>query len=161
MYWQFQSLEEIRFFVHHTLRTNQHHAKIIHKTFILFIMQHWANNPLLIKWCNLSNKSWLWQLKHDRHLQDYLTKYIYFTVLMHQIRPLASLWATWEPKICLADSSNNESNVNISLTLSQCQFRACLLSLAQSKLRPCSANQRPGYWINLPCDWPSTAWASS
>ena len=35
------------------------------------------------------------------------------------------------------------------------------LSLAQSKLRLCSANHRPGHWSNLPCDWPSTAWAYS
>ena len=33
------------------------------------------------------------------------------------------------------------------------------LSLARSKLKLCSANHRPGYWSNLPCDWPSTAWA--
>ena len=39
--------------------------------------------------------------------------------------------------------------------------RACFLSLAQSKLRLCSANHRTGYWSNLPCDWPSTAWAYS
>ena len=32
------------------------------------------------------------------------------------------------------------------------------LSLAQSKLRLCSANHRPGYWSNPPCDWPSTVW---
>ena len=30
-----------------------------------------------------------------------------------------------------------------------------------SKLRLCLANHRPGYWSNLPCDWPSTAWAYS
>ena len=35
----------------------------------------------------------------------------------------------------------------------------CLL--LKSKLRLCSANHRPGYWSNLPCDWPSTAWAYS
>ena len=35
------------------------------------------------------------------------------------------------------------------------------LSLARSKLRLCSANHRPGYWSNLPCDWPSTALAYS
>ena len=29
------------------------------------------------------------------------------------------------------------------------------------KLRLCSANHRSGYWSNLPCDWPSTAWAYS
>ena len=39
-------------------------------------------------------------------------------------------------------------------------YRAHFLSLAQSKLRPCSANGRPGYWSNLPCDWLSTAWCS-
>ena len=39
--------------------------------------------------------------------------------------------------------------------------RARSLSLARSKLRLCSANHRPGYWSNLPCDWPSTAWAYS
>ena len=38
---------------------------------------------------------------------------------------------------------------------------ACFQSLAWSKLRLCSANHRPGHWSNLPCDWPSTAWASS
>ena len=40
-------------------------------------------------------------------------------------------------------------------------FRARFLSLARSKLRLCSANHRPGYWSNLPCDWPSTVWAYS
>ena len=38
-------------------------------------------------------------------------------------------------------------------------IRARVLSLARSKLRLCSANHRPGYWSNLPCDWPITAWA--
>ena len=41
------------------------------------------------------------------------------------------------------------------------QIRAHFLSLAWRKLRLCSANHRPGYWSNLPCDWPSTAWAYS
>ena len=41
------------------------------------------------------------------------------------------------------------------------QFWAHFLSLVRSKLRLCSANHRPGYWSNLPCDWPSTAWAYS
>ena len=39
--------------------------------------------------------------------------------------------------------------------------RAHFLSLARSKPRLCSANHRPGYWSNLPCDWPNTAWAYS
>ena len=38
-------------------------------------------------------------------------------------------------------------------------FRARFQSLARSKLWLSSANHRPGYWSNLPCDWPSTAWA--
>ena len=49
--------------------------------------------------------------------------------------------------------ANLTSRVNISW--------ACFLSLAWSKLRICSANHRPGYWSNLPCDWLSTAWAYS
>ena len=36
--------------------------------------------------------------------------------------------------------------------------RARFLSCAWSKLRLCSANHRPGYWSNLPFDWPSTVW---
>ena len=38
-------------------------------------------------------------------------------------------------------------------------IRAHFQSFARSKLRLCSANHRPGYWSNLPCDWLSTAWA--
>ena len=34
-------------------------------------------------------------------------------------------------------------------------------TITLSKLRLSSANHRPGYWSNLPCDWPSTAWAYS
>ena len=41
------------------------------------------------------------------------------------------------------------------------EFLGPFLSLARSKLRLCSANHRTGYWSNLPCDWPSTAWAYS
>ena len=33
------------------------------------------------------------------------------------------------------------------------KFWAC------GKLRLCSANHRPDYWSNLPCEWPSIAWA--
>ena len=47
-------------------------------------------------------------------------------------------------------------------TLSQQAITSArFLSLTRSKLRLCSANHRPGYWSNLPCDWPSTAWAYS
>ena len=38
---------------------------------------------------------------------------------------------------------------------------ARFMSLVWSMLRLCSANHRPGYWSNLPCDWPSRAWAYS
>ena len=38
---------------------------------------------------------------------------------------------------------------------------ACFLSLAQSKLRICLANQRAGYFSNLACDWLSIVWAYS
>ena len=40
-----------------------------------------------------------------------------------------------------------------------CSTRTHFLSLAWSKLRLCLANHRRGYWSNLPCDWPNTAWA--
>ena len=40
-------------------------------------------------------------------------------------------------------------------------FRTRFLSLAQSKLRLCSANHRSGYWSNLPCDCLSTVCAYS
>ena len=41
------------------------------------------------------------------------------------------------------------------------KFRARFLSLAQSKLRLCSANHRAGYFSNLACDWLSIVWAYS
>ena len=41
------------------------------------------------------------------------------------------------------------------------RFRTCQPALAQSELRLCSANHRPGCRSNLPCDWPSTAWTYS
>ena len=40
-------------------------------------------------------------------------------------------------------------------------YRARFLSLAQSKLRLCSANHRAGYFSNLACDWLSRVWAYS
>ena len=40
-------------------------------------------------------------------------------------------------------------------------FWARFLSLAQSKLRLCSANYRAGYFSNLACDWLSIVWAYS
>ena len=50
---------------------------------------------------------------------------------------------------------------SIKQSISSLKSRARFLSLARSKLRLCSANHRPGYWSNLPCDWPSTVWACS
>ena len=40
-------------------------------------------------------------------------------------------------------------------------FRACFLSVAQSKLRLCLANHRVGYFSNLACDWLSIVWTCS
>ena len=48
-----------------------------------------------------------------------------------------------------------------STTISSLAHLDPFLSLALSKLRLGSANHRPGYWSNLPCDWPSTASAYS
>ena len=38
-------------------------------------------------------------------------------------------------------------------------IRACIMSLARSKLRLCSANHRAGYFSNLACGWLSIVWA--
>ena len=47
------------------------------------------------------------------------------------------------------------SNATLYLTIMAVWVR--FLSLARNKLWLCSANDRPGYWSNLPCDWPSIA----
>ena len=53
-------------------------------------------------------------------------------------------------------------NLGVSdLNPSAAETWARFLSLAWSKLRLCSANHRTGYWSNLSCDCPSTAWANS
>ena len=57
--------------------------------------------------------------------------------------------------------SHREGQCYGALMISLICIRARFLSLARSKLRLCSANHRPGYWSNLPCDWQSTAWAYS
>ena len=60
--------------------------------------------------------------------------------------------------------TNSLRMMQIFITSPHCVMRcswARFLSPARSKLRLCSANHRPGYWSNLPCDWPSTAWAYS
>ena len=87
-----------------------------------------------------------------------------------------------ELRVCLtsvllhAITSSNDSlmslefqwNLNQNINVFKTRLRQCLgalrdgfLSIARSKLKLCSANHRPGYWSNLPCDWPSTAWAYS
>ena len=51
---------------------------------------------------------------------------------------------------------------NVYLVASRfCKILVRFQSLAESKLRLCSANHKPGYWSNLPCDWLSTAWTYS
>ena len=45
--------------------------------------------------------------------------------------------------------------------LSSTRTWALFLYLARNQIRLCSVNHRPGYWSNLPCDWPSTAWTYS
>ena len=48
-------------------------------------------------------------------------------------------------------------NANLILIEAWARF----LSLSRGKLRLCSANHMPGYWSNLPCEWPSAEWAYS
>ena len=51
------------------------------------------------------------------------------------------------------------------LSLAESKLRLCLANhrpgYFRSKLRLCSANHRPGYWNNLACEWLSTVWACS
>ena len=56
----------------------------------------------------------------------------------------------------LHSHSSNKINDTVCLAIvTRSTSRVRFLSLARSKLRLCSANHRPGYWSNLPCDWPS------
>ena len=58
-------------------------------------------------------------------------------------------------------SWGHRGGVVLFLLSTSSKIRARFLFLAWSKLRLCSANHRPGYWSNLPCDWQSTAWGYS
>ena len=69
-------------------------------------------------------------------------------------------WKWASIKICMHLSGNDEL-MHLTGDSTTLYSRTCFLSLAWSKLRLCSANYRPGYWSNLPCDWLSTAWAYS
>ena len=57
------------------------------------------------------------------------------------------------------------SSTNQCYVSDQCHISAAawarFLTLAQSKLRLCSANHRAGYFSNLACDWLSIVWAYS
>ena len=68
------------------------------------------------------------------------------------VKPLFQLGHGW-----VITSQRKHGDNFLSVPSSSSHF----LSLAQSKLRLCSVNHRPGYWSNLPCDWPSTTWAYS
>ena len=57
------------------------------------------------------------------------------------------------------DLRRHRTHYDVIVMSSRVWIWAHFLSLARSKLRLYSANHRPGYWSNLPCDWPSTAWA--
>ena len=62
------------------------------------------------------------------------------------------------------DLRRNRAHYDVTVMLKLFPTRlywARFLSLARSKLSLCSANHRPGYWSNLPCGWPSTAWVYS
>ena len=71
-------------------------------------------------------------------------------------RKTSNFWVITEPSDALVPSS-----ICTSIRAIVIKSRARFLSHARSKLRLCSANHRPGYLSNLPCDWPSTAWAYS
>ena len=54
------------------------------------------------------------------------------------------------------------SRISIVSALGHVQAMDCLLWVQNQGPIFClllQVNHRPGYWSNLPCDWPSTAWA--
>ena len=96
-------------------------------------------------------------------------KYWVKTLLKHQA---ISTHSIDNIKSCLHDFPQVISRINPASAMPMGQIHCIMkvhcqltwahfLSLAWSKLRLCSANHRPGYWSNLPCDWPSTACACS
>ena len=60
-----------------------------------------------------------------------------------------SLTLTWQLMVC---------NLCSSLIFLSQTSGPVVLSVAQSKLRLCSANHRAGYFSNLDCDWLSIVW---
>ena len=64
----------------------------------------------------------------------------------------------WETSL-QSNTVSHRLGANPESALHSVETWACFLSLARSKFRLCSANHRPGYWSNLPCDWLSIAWA--
>ena len=95
---------------------------------------------------------WNWRSNFFPHFTGHVITYP-----CHQKGPMAlgRIRGVYWTKYCRA------AMTHIALLHKHAKTRACFLSLAQSKLRLCSANHRTGYWSNLPCDWPSTAWAYS
>ena len=83
-----------------------------------------------------------WTIKRVGHLFMLLSAYVtfWYTILGSEVNTKSALWI-----------------------LMTCWYntRARFLSLAQSKLRLCSANHRAGYFSNLACDWLSIVWAYS
>ena len=67
----------------------------------------------------------------------------------------------WEEKLCHLPGNYCKEDLTLDVELSSLASRVRFLCLVPSKLRLCSANHRPGYWSNLTCNWPSTAWAYS
>ena len=125
-----------------------------------------------------SAKVWL-------HLTSYIYTYVFYLFYMLHISCFSQAndvisWdiyhncslekgviLSWPRKICPRGSGKFAININLTLHLYRLQYStdllmwASFLSLAQSKLRLCSANHRAGYFSNLACDWPSIVWAYS
>ena len=116
---------------------------------------HWGTSEMtdFCLWYHTSRVSAMW------HLVKSLIKIHYNAVNLFVVKNIE--WRSW------LKSMSWESHDRPSQKPCCCGMRmprslqAHFLSLAQSKLRLCWANHRPGYWGNLPCDWPSIAWAYS
>ena len=94
-------------------------------------------------------------LSHRPRL-SYTEAVLHEAMRMYPIAPLALPRAT----SCDVDIRKCPPQYILNSGSSRCpSTSARFLSPAENELRLCWANQKPGYWSKLPCEWLSTVWA--
>ena len=139
--------------------------------------------PAMQSWSNRTNfktsKVVKWEIR--KYWRSFWHKWTHAVVLLEEILTLVKCVLKFKILLKCEDSltpyhfcshcasRGSRSSTDTMMTAKICEAQhgwinfiwACFLSLAPNKLRLCSANHRPCYWSNLPCDWTSTAWAYS